>query len=249
MKNYNSKIFSLYKAELRKAQPVTKPWDEYSREELIIKFLPLVENLASKFPLKDAAIGIQNRQDLISHGFFGLIKAVNKIDMKTIMQSADPEKTIKSFFSKRIKGAIRRDIDKHRAPMRIPEHKLNELRKGFDDDPDKQAMYYNSMYSSIDEPVQQDFFMQIEDGSDDPMRKDVLYVALMDEMANILSKDEYTVLTLSFGIGRPKIQAKDIALELGIQGASSYVRISQIKKRAIEKLRENINEDRFLDLL
>ena len=38
-------------------------------------------------------------------------------------------KTLKSFLSKRIKGGIRRAIDKNRGDIRIPEHKLNEIRK------------------------------------------------------------------------------------------------------------------------
>ena len=47
---------------------------------------------------------------------------------ETILDSADPEKTIKSFLSKRIKGAITRAIDINRGDIRIPEHKLNEIR-------------------------------------------------------------------------------------------------------------------------
>jgi hypothetical protein len=44
------------------------------------------------------------------------------------------EKTLKSFFSKRIKGSIRRQIDSNRGSIRIPEHKLNEIRKDFGKD-------------------------------------------------------------------------------------------------------------------
>ena len=47
-------------------------------------------------------------------------------------KAEDPEKRLKSFLAKRIKGAIRRAIDNNRGTMRIPEHKLNEIRKSFD---------------------------------------------------------------------------------------------------------------------
>ena len=42
-----------------------------------------------------------------------------------IDESPDVEKTLKSFLSKRIKGAIRRAIDINRGDIKIPEHKLN----------------------------------------------------------------------------------------------------------------------------
>ena len=63
--------------------------------------------------------------------------------------SKDVEKTLKSFLSKRIKGAIRRRIDMARGTYRIPEHKLNEIRKN-PDDKAAVAMFFNSIFLSID---------------------------------------------------------------------------------------------------
>ena len=67
--------------------------------------------------------------DLIQEGAIGLQAAVDRIEWQTIHESEDKEKTLKSFFAKRIRGAIRRAIDINRGDMRIPEYKLNDIRK------------------------------------------------------------------------------------------------------------------------
>ena len=67
--------------------------------------------------------------DIIQEGALNLTKAVDKIDWEKLVDSEDIEKTLKSFLSKRIRGGIRRAIDKNRGTMRIPEHKLNEMTK------------------------------------------------------------------------------------------------------------------------
>jgi len=83
--------------------------------------------------------------DLIQEGAYGLTAAVNKIDWNKINDSDDPDKTIKSFLSKRIKGAIRRGIDINRGDVRIPEHKLNEIRNNPEDEA-LVAMFFNSVF-------------------------------------------------------------------------------------------------------
>ena len=112
-------------------------------------FIPLVENLARKFATSQQASGVMDITDLISCGYEGLCKAVKKLDRTTLVESEDTEKTIKSFLSKRIRGAIRREIDKNRGDMRIPEHKLNEIRKNFGKDKKAVAMFFNSVFLSI----------------------------------------------------------------------------------------------------
>ena len=130
MKKYNQNNFSRYKKDVKSFQPENKEWHDYKRDELITKFLPLVENIARKFKDSDAANGVVSLSDRIQFGSIGLVKAVDKIVWKQILTSKDPERTIKSYLSKRIRGAIRRATDANRSGMRIPEHKLNEIRKG-----------------------------------------------------------------------------------------------------------------------
>ena len=129
MKKYNVQNYVRYKEDLKKSMPSEKFYDYYSRDELIVKFLPLVENLARKFSTTQQASGVLSINDLIQIGSEALIKAVDKLDWEKLIDSEDIEKTLKSFFAKRIKGHIRRRVDMARGGMRIPEHKLNEIRK------------------------------------------------------------------------------------------------------------------------
>ena len=249
MKNYNNHNYKRYKQDVKASQPEGKFWDEYTRDELIIKFLPLVENIARRFSTSDSASGIMNVQDLMSMGKIGLIQAVDKIVWSNITESVDPEKTIKSYLAKRIRGAIRRGTDANRSPMRIPEHKLNDIRKGFEDDLDKQAMFYNSMFQSIDAKVEDDMLPQYEDEGDDPMKKEVLFHHLNKLMLKHLTDKEYNVVRLSYGLGCDKLSAKQIADKLDIKGSSSYVRVSQLKKQAIDKLKAYVDHSQVIDYL
>ena len=130
MKKYNIPIYLKYKEEVEDAiEEVNKPIDgnytKLTNEELIINFLPLVENIARKQSTTNQASGILSILDLIQDGNYALIAAVNKLDRELLLKSDDQEKTLKSFLSKRIKGAIRRAVDMNRGEIRIPEHKLN----------------------------------------------------------------------------------------------------------------------------
>jgi len=64
-----------------------------------------------------------------------------------------------------------------------------------------------------------------------------------------LTNAERTALVLSYGLDCEKHSAKQIAEKLGIKGESSYVRVSQLKKQAVEKLIENIDYSQVLDFL
>ena len=152
MKKYNIRNYISYKKDVERAvkRLESKFWDEYTKDELIIKFMPLVENIARKFSTSQQASGVLDIVDIIQCGSIGLCKAVEKLDRETLSQSEDQEKTLKSFLAKRIRGTIRRAIDINRADMRIPEHKLNEIRKDGGKDKKLVAMFFNSMFLSID---------------------------------------------------------------------------------------------------
>ena len=158
MKNYNVQNYIRYKEDVKQSieRIEGKFWDEYTREELIIKFLPLVENLARKFSTSQQASGVMDITDLIQEGSAGLAAAVDRIIWSTIIEAEDPEQRLKSFLSKRIRGAIRRRIDINRGSMRIPEHKLNEIRKNFGEDKKAVEMFFNSVFISLDTPINED---------------------------------------------------------------------------------------------
>ena len=128
MKKYHVQNYIRYKEDLKASMPEQNDYSKLSRDEMIVKFMPLVENLARKFSTTQQASGVLSINDLLQIGNEGLIKAVDKLDWEMLNESEDIEKTLKSFFSKRIKGNIRRRIDMMRGDIRIPEHKLTEIR-------------------------------------------------------------------------------------------------------------------------
>ena len=251
MKKYNVQNYIRYKNDLKKSMPEEKFYDYYTRDELIIKFMPLVENLARKFSTTQQASGVLTINDLIQIGAEGLIKAVDKLDWLMLADAEDIEKTLKSFFAKRIKGIIRRRIDMARGGMRIPEHKLNEIRKN-PKDKKMVEIFFNSMFLSIDaQPTNDDeenMMYQIADKSE-PYNIQILNVYLKGLMEKYLNKNEYEVLRLSYGLDCDKHQAVSIANKLGIKGASAYVRVSELKKQAVQKLIDSVDHSQVLDFL
>tara|TARA_R110002012_G_scaffold59400_1_gene155265 strand:- start:230 stop:985 length:756 start_codon:yes stop_codon:yes gene_type:complete len=251
MKHYNIQNYIRYKKDLESTLSMleNKSWEKYTRHELIIKFMPLVENLARKFATSQQASGVMAITDMIQEGSIGLIKAVDRIDWQTINESEDQEKTLKSFFSKRIKGGIRRAIDINRGQMRLPEHMYNEIRKNFGKDKKAVAMFFNSIFLSIDAARDDDdMFMQIEDKSE-PYNQDFLNMYLISLLKQHLNDKEFNVLRLSYGLDCEKHSAKQIAKNLGIEGSSAYVRVSQLKKQAVDKLIDNVDHSQVIDYL
>ena len=215
---------------------------------IIKMWMPLCESLARKFATSQQASGVMDITDLISCGYEGLCKAVKKLDRTTLQESEDTEKTIKSFLSKRIRGAIRRQIDKNRGDMRIPEHKYNEIRKNFGKDKKAVAMFFNSVFLSIDAPTEDNMVYDIPDESE-PYNQELLNMYLMSLLQQHLNDKEYQVLRLSYGLDCDKHSATEIADKIGIEGSSSYVRVSQLKKQAVDKLIENVDHSQVLDYL
>ena len=249
MKKYNIKNYIRYKEDLKQSYPKYKEFHEYNRNDLIVKFLPLVENVARKFSTADQASGVLDITDLIQLGSLGLCHAVDKLDKERLLESEDQEKTLKSFFSKRIRGAIRRGIDTHRGSMRIPEHKLNEIRRNNKNEK-MVEMFFNSIFLSIDaKPLDQDdMIYQIPDNSE-PYNIGLLNSYLKSLLKKHLDFREYEVLRLSYGLDCEKHSAKQIAVTLNITGASDYVRVSELKKQAVQKLINNVDHSQVLDYL
>ena len=251
MKKYNIQNYVRYKNDVKQAvaRLKDKMWNEYSREELTTKFLPLVENIARKFATSQQASGVMSIMDMIQSGSLGLVQAVRKLDYEKLRESEDMEKTLKSFFAKRIKGSIRRQIDSNRGSIRIPEHKLNEIRKDFGKDKKMVEMFFNSVFLSIDaNPNDEDMVYQIPDTSE-PYNIDLLNIYLKGLCQSYLTDKEYQVLRLSYGLDCDKHSATQIADYLGIEGSSSYVRISQLKRQAVDKLIENVDHSQVLDFV
>ena len=251
MKKYNVKNYIRYKEDVKACMPDEEfAYFELTRKDLIIKFLPLVENIARKFSTTQQASGVMSINDLIQEGSAGLTKAIDRLDWEVLNESDDIEKTLKSFLSKRIKGAIRRAVDKNRGDIRIPEHKLNEIRKDNGKDQKMVSMFFNSIFLSIDaQPTDDENSMyQIPDKSE-PYNIQLMNVYLVGLLRKHLNEKEFEVLRLSYGLDCEKHSAKDIAKELNIIGASDYVRVSELKKQAVQKLIDNVDHSQVLDYL
>lgn len=255
MKSYNVQNYIRYKEDIKQTNKdsMDNDFESYTRDKLIAKFLPLVDNIAKKFSTTTQACGVLDITDLIQAGSIGLVQAIDKIEWDQIKHSNDKEKTIKSFVSKRIKGSIRRAIDINRGSIKIPEYKLLEIRKNSSNDQALVAMFFNSIFLSIDE--------QMNDNDDDlfevyqiPDQHEVYNIELMNiYLTSLLKKHlderEFEVLRLSYGLDCDKHSASDIADLLGIGGASAYVRVSELKKQAIQKLVDNVDSSQVIDYL
>ena len=89
---------------------------------------------------------------------------------------------------------------------------------------------------------------QIPDNSE-PYNVDLLNLYLKGLCQSHLDDKEYQVIRLSYGLDCKKHTATEIADKIGIEGSSSYVRISQLKKQAVDKLIENVDHSQVLDYL
>jgi len=138
-----------------------------------------------------------------------------------------------------------------RGDIRIPEHKLNEIRNN-PKDKKMVAMFFNSMFLSIDAMVSNDdeenMIFQVADRSE-PYNIQLLNLYLKSLMQKHLSENEYEVLRLSYGLDCDKHSAKEIASTLNIKGVSSYVRVSELKRQAVQKLIDNVDHSQVIDYL
>tara|TARA_B100000902_G_scaffold220065_1_gene209001 strand:- start:92 stop:841 length:750 start_codon:yes stop_codon:yes gene_type:complete len=249
MKKYNVKNYVRYKEDIKRVIESIKQkrFVDYKPEELKVIFLPLVENISRKFATSQEASGVMSINDIIQEGSLQLCKAVDKIDRTRLFESEDIEKTLKSFLAKRIRGGIRRAIDINRGAMRIPEHKLNEIRKSKDEK--MVAMFFNSIFLSIDASANdEDMVYQIPEKSD-PYNETLLNAYIMSLLTKHLEWNEMLVLSKSYGLDGPKWSASEIATALEIKGVSAYVRVSEIKKQAVQKLIDNVDHSQVLDYL
>ena len=137
--------------------------------------------------------------------------------------------------------------------MRIPEHKLNEIRKNNGKDQKMVAMFFNSMFLSIDDKPknnddEENMIYQIADKSE-PYNIALLNIYLTGLLKKHLNEREYQVLRLSYGLDCEKHSANRIAEILNIEGSSAYVRVSELKKQAVDKLIDSVDHSQVLDYL
>ncbi len=111
------------------------------------------------------------------------------------------------------------------------------------------AMFFNSIFLSIDAKINdEDIFNQIPDKSE-PYNIALMNIYLKGLMKKYLSASEYEVLRLSYGLDCDKHSAKEIAQELKIEGTGNYVRISELKKQAVQRLIDNVDHSQVVEYI
>ncbi len=227
------------------------PYDvkDREREELILKYLPLVKAIA--FSLKRHLPPTIDVRDLIGHGIIGLIKALEKLDT---------QKNPESYLKIRIRGAMYdylRSLDFGSRRIREKERRIKEALKELTEELGREP---------TDEEIAQKLGERVEDLQHDLSRISFSYILNLDDIfteerrsyeevisskkvdveEEIVKKDlseklkkaieklderEKLVIQLIF---YEELPLKEIA---GILGCS-VSRVSQIKGEAIEKLRK-----------
>ena len=131
--------------------------------------------------------------------------------------------------------------------MRIPEYKLTEIRNN-PDDIKRAAMFFNSIFASTDE-IRMDDDNMIYDIPDtgETYTVDIMNAYLLSLMKSYLNNTQYEVLRLYYGLDCDKCSAFEIAKKLCINVATANVRISQIKREAIDTLILNSDPSQIID--
>ena len=111
-------------------------------------------------------------------------------------------------------------------------------------------MFFNSMFLSIDDKPkntddEESMIYQIADKSE-TYNIGLLNVYLTSLLKTHLNEKEYQVLRLSYGLDCEKHSANKIAEILNIEGSSAYVRVSELKKQAVDKLINSVDHSQVI---
>lgn len=236
-------------------------WDKYeklkddsTKEDMIIKYMPLVKHIVKRICLSD--ISKEDIDDLVSQGMIGLIDAVNKYDVSKGVK-------FETYASIRIKGEI---IDYLRKKDWIPrslkkryksiEKTIELLEQEYKREPTieeimaatklskndvlKTLSYMNAGYiSSLEEVIENN--LKVSSLTDNEIVNPENEVLVYDLKQNIskaidmLQEKERLIISFYY---YEDLNYKEISKILGLTES----RISQIHSKAIKKLREKLND-------
>ena len=119
-------------------------------------------------------------------------------------------------------------------------------------------MFFNSVFQSIDmgfdassdlDGLNSNSYEEQYEDKSVAYNIDIMNTYLLSLFNKYLTVVESDVLRLSYGLDCGKHSANEIADYLGLEGASSYVRISEIKKQAIQTLINSVDPSQVFDYL
>lgn len=223
MKWYNHRTLIAHKEDVK-----------VQRGEGLDKIIPFVSQIANTFPREYVASGILDINDFIQSGYVGLIEAWNKVDWELIEESSNPQGKLWSFLKKRIKGQIRRDLDKYASfvarPINQQEKKRSELSiRGVDK---VLVTMFGSFFNH------EGYMAYVEDFS--PYKSIILERLIEDQCYKIENNVDTIDMLLSFyGIGRDKMSTKQLADKYRMKKEAVSIRMH----RLIKKLKTNEFEE------
>lgn len=199
--------------EEKKCLELARQGDTAAREKLIEHNLRLVAHVAKKYS------GTMENDDLISVGSIGLIKAINTYQPNKGTQLA-------TYTARCIENEILmllRSNKKHKNDVSLTD------AVGTDKDGNELSLL--------------DLLFENEDGVFNEVERSIENEKLVQAIKKILTKREFTVICLRYGLKGGKSYAqREVAVFLKI--SRSY--ISRIEKKAIEKLQKNLSKEDFL---
>ena len=199
------------------------------RDDELKNYYPHVIQIANTFSRDFVAIGILNIQDLIQAGNVGLLEAWSNVDWELINESPNPQGQLWAFLKKRIKFAIRREIDYNGTFIKVPRRQLEDHRKHLTGIDKVLVNVFPKFFES--ELVYQDDITDWDNEQLGLLLDDIIY-------DNIHSHVHQAILKATFGIdtanGKP-ISIKELASKYRM----SEIGIKKIKSRSIDKIREN----------
>ena len=195
-----------------------------SRGHELDNYYQYVIQIANTFTRDSAAIGILDNSDLIQAGNIGLIEAWAKVDWELIESSPNPQAQLWSFLKKRIKFAIRREIDSNGTFIKIPRRQLEGHRKDL-------TSVDKILVSVFPKFFDRGLVEFVWDGSS--YQNERLGELLDDIIYNtIRSADHRIILGLCYGLDCDKMSHVDIANKF----RTTISNIQNIKYRCIKKL-------------
>lgn len=193
------------------------------RGEDIETYFEWVLQIASTFPRQHVAIGALNYQDLVQAGYEGLVSAYNQLDH-------DRDQAQKwTYIKKRIRWAIRREIDKHGSFISRPINRQEDLRNEWDEK-GLDKVLVNVFPKFFDKSM-------IVAGTSESYQNEQLGY-LLDEilLKYIRTPKHRQIVAMCFGLDCDKQSIKEIANYFNM----SEIGVKKIRERSIKKLR---NED------
>ena len=233
---------------------------EEAKFKLIISNLRLVVKIAHDFK----SLGLP-LQDLISEGNIGLMRAVEKFDPQKGAKFS-------SYAAWWIKQAMRRALLEKSKPIRIPvtsAGKINKIKSirtrlthKLGRDPTDKEIAYQSELSvrvvsrlkqadlktvSLQDPITQnkdgwlkDILSDERAESPSKLADDNEFLDRLNGLLNMLDKRERMILLMRYGLdGKPPRTLEEVSITIG----RTRERVRQIQNKALQKMRNLINDD------